>query len=192
MNGDRTTRERLLAAATGAFAERGYAGASVREICALGRANPGAVSYHFGGKRQLYRAVLRAAAEELLPLTAAHEAAGGPGARLAALAGGVAGGLERAPALARLVLRDLADGGEAVREALVPALRRAVQRAADAAGAEADPAGAADVRERAAALLAVALAFPLLWSLVREAAALADERRDAVLERALRALAAGS
>ncbi len=56
------TRERLLQAATRLFADTGYRGASVRDICNLAGANPGAVSYHFGGKRQLYRSVLRQAA----------------------------------------------------------------------------------------------------------------------------------
>ena len=60
-----TTRERLLQAATRLFADNGYRGASVRDICNLAGANPGAISYHFGGKRQLYRAVLRRAAAGL-------------------------------------------------------------------------------------------------------------------------------
>ena len=38
---------------------------AIRDICDLAGANPGAVSYHFGGKRQLYRTVLRQAAEGL-------------------------------------------------------------------------------------------------------------------------------
>ena len=60
-----TTRDRLLQAGTRLFAENGYRGASVRDICNLAGANPGAVSYHFGGKRQLYRSVLRKAAAGL-------------------------------------------------------------------------------------------------------------------------------
>jgi AcrR family transcriptional regulator len=53
-----STRQRLVEAASALFAERGYSGASVRDICNLARVNPGAVSYHFCGKRQLYRTAL--------------------------------------------------------------------------------------------------------------------------------------
>jgi AcrR family transcriptional regulator len=63
------TRERLLTAASRLFAEHGFRGASVRDICNHAGANPGAVSYHFGGKRQLYRAVLRRATARLADLT---------------------------------------------------------------------------------------------------------------------------
>ena len=59
------TKTRLLETAATLFAEHGYRGASVRRICDLARANPGAISYHFGGKKQLYRTALRRAASSL-------------------------------------------------------------------------------------------------------------------------------
>ena len=52
------TRTRLLAVARRAFAERGFAGASVRLITARAGANLGAVTYHFGSKENLYNTVL--------------------------------------------------------------------------------------------------------------------------------------
>lgn len=55
------TRARLLAAAVAVFAERGYAGASVRAICQRAKANPAAIKYYFGSKEGLYREVLRLA-----------------------------------------------------------------------------------------------------------------------------------
>jgi len=53
------TRERLLAAAAGVFAERGYRGATMREIAERARANVAAAHYHFGSKQELYLEVAR-------------------------------------------------------------------------------------------------------------------------------------
>jgi len=52
------TRRRLLQAGGRLFAEKGFRGATVREICARARVNIAAINYHFGGKRRLYEAVL--------------------------------------------------------------------------------------------------------------------------------------
>lgn len=52
------TRDRLLAAGLAAFASRGFAAASVREITAAADANLAAITYHFGSKQGLYDAVL--------------------------------------------------------------------------------------------------------------------------------------
>jgi TetR/AcrR family transcriptional regulator, regulator of cefoperazone and chloramphenicol sensitivity len=74
------TRASLLAAGADLFAERGYAGARVREIAARAGANVAAVSYHFGGKQGLYLAVLeheaaRMIAQHPLPAADAPQAA---------------------------------------------------------------------------------------------------------------------
>lgn len=55
------TRRALIEAATTAFAEHGFARASVRTITRLAGANQAAITYHFGGKEGLYREVLRGA-----------------------------------------------------------------------------------------------------------------------------------
>ncbi len=52
------TAQRILAAAKHLFAERGYAGTSVRAICVAAKANVNAVSYHFGGKQALYQEII--------------------------------------------------------------------------------------------------------------------------------------
>jgi AcrR family transcriptional regulator len=52
------TRAGLLRAGRKLFAERGYDGTSVRAITGEAGANLGAVTYHFGSKEELYRAVL--------------------------------------------------------------------------------------------------------------------------------------
>ena len=53
-----TTRERLLGAAEAAFAEQGFARASLRGITRQARANLAAVHYHFGSKEALFEAVV--------------------------------------------------------------------------------------------------------------------------------------
>ncbi len=52
------TREALIDAAAEVFAQRGFAGTTVREICERAGANIAAVNYHFGDKERLYAEVL--------------------------------------------------------------------------------------------------------------------------------------
>ncbi|MEN8255001.1 MAG: CerR family C-terminal domain-containing protein [Verrucomicrobiota bacterium] len=56
-----TTKERLLEAACGIFAEKGFRDATVAEICEVAEANIAAVNYHFGDKEKLYDEVWRCA-----------------------------------------------------------------------------------------------------------------------------------
>jgi AcrR family transcriptional regulator len=49
------TKERLLDAACKIFAEKGYRGASVSQICKAADVNVASVSYYFGGKEALYQ-----------------------------------------------------------------------------------------------------------------------------------------
>jgi AcrR family transcriptional regulator len=51
------TRERILDAALDLFGERGLTGVTVRDIASRAKVNVAAVSYYFGGKEELYRAV---------------------------------------------------------------------------------------------------------------------------------------
>jgi TetR/AcrR family transcriptional regulator, regulator of cefoperazone and chloramphenicol sensitivity len=53
------TREKLLQAAAEVFAETGYYGATVRQICARAGTNIALVNYHFGDKMGLYTEVLQ-------------------------------------------------------------------------------------------------------------------------------------
>lgn len=58
------TRDRLLKVGTRLFAESGFKGTSVRELCAQADANVAAVGYHFGGKEGLYRAIFQDTLDE--------------------------------------------------------------------------------------------------------------------------------
>ncbi|MFO1425438.1 MAG: helix-turn-helix domain-containing protein [Steroidobacteraceae bacterium] len=70
-------RHRLLEAASAEFAERGYAGATVRDIVARAGTNLNAVNYHFGSKQQLYVEVIR---HQTALSEAAHPQRPAPGA----------------------------------------------------------------------------------------------------------------
>jgi AcrR family transcriptional regulator len=72
------TRERILAAALEAFAERGFDGASTREIATRAGANPGLLQYYFGGKLRLWQSAVDRAFSELRGIV--DEATGDPGA----------------------------------------------------------------------------------------------------------------
>ncbi|MEV8566901.1 TetR/AcrR family transcriptional regulator [Streptomyces sp. NPDC051322] len=59
------TRAEILAVATGEFARLGYDGARVDEIAARTRTTKRMIYYYFGGKEQLFTAVLERAYEEI-------------------------------------------------------------------------------------------------------------------------------
>src|SRR6476659_8572679 len=55
----RVSPDRILAAAAGEFAERGFGGARVDRIARRARVNKAMLYYHFKSKQALYRALLR-------------------------------------------------------------------------------------------------------------------------------------
>jgi AcrR family transcriptional regulator len=115
--GDPDARERLLAAAQDAFAENGFKGATVRDICRAAGANVAAVNYYFGGKEQLYieavkRAHTCAARLDTFPVPPA----GAP--PVEKLRGFVREMVTRmhapaSPAAMKLMMREMADPGKA-------------------------------------------------------------------------------
>jgi len=59
------TRERILKAAREAFAEKGFLGASTRDIARRANANQGLITYHFSSKEELWRAAADSLFNEL-------------------------------------------------------------------------------------------------------------------------------
>jgi AcrR family transcriptional regulator len=76
----RDTKDRLVAAATTLFAERGFHGTTVRDIAERAGANVAAGNYHYGSKKALYLEVLRAQFAEVRALLDAHGASPPPAA----------------------------------------------------------------------------------------------------------------
>ena len=60
------TREALLAVGTELFAEHGYDGVPVADIARRAGVNKAMINYHFGGKRQLYLAIVSATFTEIV------------------------------------------------------------------------------------------------------------------------------
>jgi AcrR family transcriptional regulator len=76
---DTSTKDKVMEAALRIFAERGYAGASVRDIAALAGVTKPVVYYHFGSKAGLYQALLDQCLD--ISLDALKEASQGPTVR---------------------------------------------------------------------------------------------------------------
>jgi AcrR family transcriptional regulator len=54
-----STKERILGAAETLFAQRGFDGASLRQLTSAAGVNLAAVNYHFGSKEKLVEQVFR-------------------------------------------------------------------------------------------------------------------------------------
>ena len=89
------TRGQLLDEGLTLFSEYGYDSVTTRQLASEAGVNIAAIAYHFGGKRELYRAVLRQLVEDTEPLL-------GPVAQR--MAEGIAAAGTDRPALARVVV----------------------------------------------------------------------------------------
>jgi AcrR family transcriptional regulator len=59
VNSPASTRDRILGAAEELFAQRGFEGASLRQLTTAAGVNLAAVNYHFGSKEKLVEEVFR-------------------------------------------------------------------------------------------------------------------------------------
>jgi AcrR family transcriptional regulator len=116
--GERTA-ERILDAAEALFAERGFAGTTLRDVAAsVGLRNPSLYN-HFASKDELYAAVLERGIRPVLEALAAFVEAGEGEERRRVLLARVMALLARRPNLLRLVQFETLTGGTR----LTPALR---------------------------------------------------------------------
>ena len=106
------TREALLAAATEAFAAHGFDGARVDRIAASAGVNKAMISYHFGGKAGLHRAILEASLGALAARLARTRYERLPAdARLRSFVEAFAETVESQPFLPQMLLREVIGGG---------------------------------------------------------------------------------
>ena len=108
------TRDALIAAGTGLFAERGYDGVPVATIAAKARVNKAMINYHFGGKRNLYVAIVSATFSEIVSRVEALADSSRPAPDLlrdlVAIVGDTA--TRRSPHFCTMMLREVLSGGK--------------------------------------------------------------------------------
>jgi AcrR family transcriptional regulator len=89
VNSSANTKERILTAAEALFAQRGFEGASLRQLTAAAGVNLAAVNYHFGSKDNLVEEVFKRRLDQLNArrLAALRQIAGQPETTLEDLLG---------------------------------------------------------------------------------------------------------
>ena len=53
-----SSKQKIIAVATKLFAQKGFDGVSIRDICKHADVNISMISYYFGGKQELYQAII--------------------------------------------------------------------------------------------------------------------------------------
>lgn len=105
------TRERILGVAETLFAERGFAGTSVRRIAAACDLTAASLYNHFESKEALYAAVLESGIRPLVELMQRGSGRDPGGEAAAALVGEVMEHLRMRPHLPRLIQLEVLTGG---------------------------------------------------------------------------------
>jgi len=123
------TRERILDAAELHFAERGFAGAGMREIAASVELNPASLYNHFPSKQALYEAVLERGFRPIFELLDALRGTDWSPESLDHHTDTLLAKLARRPHLARLIIHEALAGGENLRRTARDWLRPLYSRA---------------------------------------------------------------
>jgi len=106
------TRKALIAAGTALFAERGYEGVPVAELADKAGVNKAMINYHFGGKRQLYVAIVGGVFTEIVAQVERLAAEDGPAPQLLREVVAVVGDANRRnPHFCTMLLREVVAGG---------------------------------------------------------------------------------
>lgn len=114
------TREQLTRTAARLFAEHGYKGVSLDAIARGAGVNKALVSYHFGGKRGLYSAVIQEVLEKTKPgLDRVRTSRGTPRERLGEFVDMMADLLHRYPHFPFILLREEMSGGMNIEKGLM-------------------------------------------------------------------------
>jgi len=107
------TRRALIAAGRALFATQGFDGTSVRAITERAGVNLGAITYHFGSKRELYGAVLEAGLRPLADrVVAVGTGHGTADERMSRVVAAYFDHFREHPDLPRLLLQEVAAGKE--------------------------------------------------------------------------------
>jgi TetR/AcrR family transcriptional regulator len=108
----RVSPDRILAAAAGEFAARGFAGARVDRIARRARVNKAMLYYHFGSKQALYDALLRRTFAEAAARVGAIAAADlSPADKIDQVIEGIAAFVKEHEHFPAIMLREVAEGG---------------------------------------------------------------------------------
>ena len=127
------SRAALLAAATELFAAHGFDGVSVSDIAEKAGVNRAMISYHFGGKRDLYAAILAATFQEIVADVERIAGSEGPAPEvLRAIVAAIGdAATHRHPHFCTMMLREVLTGGQHMATAVLAQPARvlaAVQR----------------------------------------------------------------
>src|SRR4051812_26414088 len=118
------SKDRILAAAAGEFAARGYAGANMDRLARAARLNKAMIYYHFPSKAALYREILNdmfGAVNARVGEVAASGAA--PADKLRRYVAAIAAEAEARPNFPPIWLREIAEGGEHIDRTTVRYIR---------------------------------------------------------------------
>lgn len=121
MTSDADTRTRILEAAERLFAQRGFAGTTVRELASHAGVNLAMIHYYFGNKEGLYRALIAEAIGQVHAILAEGATSSGSCAeRLARIVGAYTDFLCAHPNFARIFQQEMMSGGPVLSEVVQP------------------------------------------------------------------------